>query len=163
MTLHELHAYVRGSDEGEALWVIGGLYTYKAIGAENANAYSLIEVQAHGGLATPIHLHQHEEEGFYVVEGEVTLILDDKETRATAGSFAFAPRGVSHAFRFEAPGAKLLLLVTPGGAGHEALFRDIGETATVHVILPPSKTLPDFGRLAELAARHGTIIVAPPP
>lgn len=163
MSFQELHAYSRGPDEGESLWVIGGLYTYKALGAENANAYTLIEVQGHGGLAAPHHVHEREAEAFYVVEGEVTLIIGDETVKAPAGSFAFAPRGVTHAFRFDSPEAKLLLLFTPSVGDHEALFRAIGEPAGRHAIPPPPKEPPNFARLAEIAARHGTRIVGPPP
>lgn len=143
--------------------MLGGLYTYKAVGADNGNAYTLIEVRGHNGLATPHHVHEREEEGFYVVDGEVTLILGDQTIQARAGSFAFAPRGAPHAFRFASETATLLLLLTPGAAGHEDLFRELGVPAERHVIPPPPGGAPDFARLAEIAASHGTRIIGPPP
>jgi hypothetical protein len=47
--------------------------------------------------------------------------------KAPRGTFGFAPRGLPHRFRFLSD-AKLLLLLTPGAAGHEGMFRDIGTT-----------------------------------
>lgn len=153
----------RGADEGEALWLLGGLYTFKALGQDTGGAYTLVEVQGPGGFAAPLHLHEAEEEGFFVVRGEVSFVLGDDTVKASAGSFAFAPRGLAHAFRFESPDAVLLLLITPGGAGHEELFREMGEPAAERAIPPPPESPPDPERLAEIAARHGTRIVGPPP
>src|SRR5207248_359900 len=83
----------------------------------------------------------------------VTVVIGDDEFKAPAGSFAFAPRGIPHAFRIDSPATKLLLLITPGAAGHEELFRAIGEPARRHSVPPPPAAPPDFARLAELAAR----------
>ena len=77
MSVPELRGYSRRPDEGEDVWVAGALYTFKALGSENGNAYTLVEVYGRGGLATPHHLHEHEDEGFYVVDGEVTLIIGE--------------------------------------------------------------------------------------
>lgn len=154
---------LRAGNESEALWIMGGLYTFRALGADTGNAYTLFEVLGPAGLAAPVHLHVGETEGFYVIEGDVTFLIGDERIRAAAGDFAFAPVGVSHAFRFESPEARVLVLCTPGGAGHEGLFRAIGEPATAREIPPPPDAPPDFDRLARLAAQHGTTILGPPP
>lgn len=159
--LDGLRPVARTPDEEEALWVIGGLYTYKALHAETG-AYFACEVQAPDGFAIPVHFHDDEEEGFYVATGEATIFLGDEQHRLPAGAFAVAPRGVRHAFRLETPGTTLLLLLSPGPK-HEALFREMGEPARERVPPPPAGAPPDSGRLAEIAARHGTQIVGPPP
>jgi len=156
----QLEAMARAADEGEALWIIGGLYTYKALHAETG-AYFACEVKAPAGFAIPVHFHDDEEEGFYVAAGEATIFLGDEERRLTAGGFALAPRGVRHAFRLESPDTTLLLLLSPGPK-HEALFREMG-TAALERVPPPPADPPDAGRLAEIAAKHGTRIVGPPP
>lgn len=150
----------RRSGEGDAVWLLGGLYSYKARGRETGYAYSLFEVE--GQVAAPRHLHDHEEEGFYVVQGDVTFQVGDELIEASAGTFAYAPHGVEHAFRIESPEAKLLLLLTPGDAGHEALFVEMGESASSHVVPPAPTEPPDVELLAAIAARHGTMIVGPP-
>lgn len=158
MSVPELRGYARRPDEGEDVWDAGALYTFKALGSENGNAYTLVEVYGRAGLATPHHLHGREEEGFYVVDGEVTLFIGEVSIKAAPGSFAFVP----HGFRFDSPEAKLLLLLTPGAAGHEGLFREIGEAANFHAIPPPISAPPDVARLTEVAAKHGARIVGPP-
>jgi quercetin dioxygenase-like cupin family protein len=153
-------AFWRGPEEGDNIWLLGGLYTFKARGSDNRDAYSLFEVQ--GPVATPRHLHEHEEEGFYVVEGKVTFLIGDQTIEATPGTFAFVPRGVEHAFKLESAEAKLLLLLTPGNAGHEDQFTEMGEPAGAHEVPPPPESPPDVEELAAIAARHGTRVVGPP-
>ncbi len=155
-----VQGFWRKPDEGDGIWLLGGLYTFKIRGRESANAFSLIEVQ--GLVASPRHLHEREDEGFYVVDGEVTFAIGDEMIEGTAGTSAFVPRGVEHAFKIESPDTKLLLLLTPGNAGHEEMFTEMGEPAATHAVPSPPSDPPNIERLATIAARHGTTIVGPP-
>ena len=156
-----LHVVSRGPDEGEALWVLGGLYTYRALPSETG-AYLLVEVDGPHGLAAPRHVHDGEDEGFYVRSGTVRLVIGEQTIEASAGSFLLAPRGIPHAFVFASHEASLLLLLSPGSE-HEQLFRAIGEPALRREIPPPATLPPNFERLAATAAEHGTRVVGPPP
>jgi quercetin dioxygenase-like cupin family protein len=158
-----LEAYSLGPTDGEPMWVLGGLYTWKALGDQSGGDYSLCEVRGPAGFAAPLHSHERENEGFYVASGEVTLILGDDEARLVEGGFGFAPAGASHTFRLDSPEARLLLLITPGAAGHEGMFAEMGEPARDHVLPEPPDGPPDFASLAAIAARHGTMILGPPP
>ncbi|MGH2572986.1 MAG: cupin domain-containing protein [Actinomycetota bacterium] len=113
MSTIQTPAFVREPGQGEALWVLGGLYTFKALAGETDGGCTVIEVRAPEGFAIPVHFHQHEEEGFYVAQGEVTFVLGSDVVRATGGSFAYAPRNLDHAFRFETADAKLILFFAP--------------------------------------------------
>lgn len=163
MSVSPAEGFVHASGQGEALWVLGGLYTFKAQAAETDGGCTVIEVRAPEGFAVPVHFHEQEGEGFYVAEGEVTFILGTHTVRATTGSFAYAPRNVEHAFRFETRDVKLILFFAPCTAAHEGLFRELGEPASRPEIPPPPGEPPDVERLAEIAARHGTRWVGPPP
>lgn len=144
------------ADEVESVGVLGGTYLYTMTGRDTSGRFSLFDVTGPEGLAAPVHVHDHEFEAFYVVAGTVTLMLGDDEHTGGPGSFGIAPVGMSHSFRFDSPDARLLLIVTPGDAGHEALFRDISEAS-------PAGSAPDFGRIGAIAAAHGTRVVGPPP
>lgn len=161
LQLNALQPLARGPVEGEALWVLGGLFTYKAVNAETG-AYLACEVKAPAGFAIPVHFHEDEEEGFYVAQGEVTIFLGEDERRLSAGGFALAPHGVRHAFRCETPDAILLLLITPGSK-HQALFRELGEPAADRLVPPAPTAPPDPAAMGEIAARNGTQIVGPAP
>jgi quercetin dioxygenase-like cupin family protein len=145
------------------MWVLGGLYTWKARGAQTGGEYSLCEVRGPAGFAVPLHSHERENEAFYVASGEVTLVLPDGETRLEEGGFGFAPAGAPHTFRLDSPEARLLLLITPGAAGHEGMFAEMGEPATSDVPHAPPEGAPDFASLGAIAAKHGTTILGPPP
>jgi len=161
VTIRQSRQVLRGSDEGESLWLLGGLYTFRATNAETG-LYTMVEVKGPEKLAIPVHYHEGEDEGFYVARGQVMILIGDEERTLAAGGFALAPSGVRHTFRLETPDATLLLLVSPGPA-HEAMFRDMGEPATARSIPEPSAVSADPAALAEVAARYGTQIVGPPP
>jgi mannose-6-phosphate isomerase-like protein (cupin superfamily) len=71
----------------------------------------------------PTHIHQAEDEFFYVVSGEFKVKLGDRIMSAPAQSVMFVPRGTAHAFQNvgTAPGV-LLVGVTPGG--FEKMFEE---------------------------------------
>jgi mannose-6-phosphate isomerase-like protein (cupin superfamily) len=50
------------------------------------------------GLAPPLHLHRQHAECFFVLEGELTFRLEDREIRAGAGTWAAIPPDVVHTF-----------------------------------------------------------------
>ncbi len=63
-----------------------GLGTYGRLGLVD-----MIEVPA--GHMPPLHVHHGEDEGFYLMEGEVTLYLPSEETACRPGDFFLAPVG----------------------------------------------------------------------
>jgi quercetin dioxygenase-like cupin family protein len=157
-----MNVFVNRPNEGETIDIWGSIYRFKALGEQTENAYTLVEVHGRSGFETPLHSHSNEEEGFYVLEGEVTLILGDEPVSGPAGTFGFAPRGTPHGFRFGSD-AKILLLISPGASGHEAMFRDVGEP-TSGTAQPSEPALPsDPERVGEIARRHGTSVLGPLP
>jgi mannose-6-phosphate isomerase-like protein (cupin superfamily) len=64
----------------------------------------------------PMHIHQTEDEFFYVVKGEFKVKLGDRIMSAPAGAVMFVPRGTAHTFQNVGTGPGVLLVgVTPGG------------------------------------------------
>src|SRR4051812_32912761 len=86
------------ADEGEALWFNNDLLTFKATGAQTAGAYLLVEELARQGKVTPLHIHPHETETFYVVEGGLRMHIEGEERTVAAGGFVSVPPGVRHAY-----------------------------------------------------------------
>jgi mannose-6-phosphate isomerase-like protein (cupin superfamily) len=69
----------------------------KAGAADTHGAYALIEYShVAGAPGPPAHIHHHHEEAFYVLEGELTLLMGDQTLTVGAGGFALVPRGVVH-------------------------------------------------------------------
>jgi hypothetical protein len=69
--------------------------------------------------------HSREEEGFYILEGEITIQVGDERFVAVAGTFANMPVGSLHSFKNESEEtARLLITVAP--AGLEQMFSRSG-------------------------------------
>src|SRR3954470_8131960 len=148
--------------QGEALWFNNDLLTFKATGAQTAGAYLLVEELARQGKVTPLHIHPHETETFYVVEGELRMHIEGEERTVAAGGFVSVPPGVRHAYLVTSELARTLLLVTPGSGAMETFFREAGAPAADRMLPPPAPL--DLERIGAAAARTGAVeILGPPP
>jgi mannose-6-phosphate isomerase-like protein (cupin superfamily) len=64
----------------------------------------------------PIHLHEDEDDSFYVLEGEVTFVVEDDEVVAGPGTFVLVPPGVRHTFANRGDAvARMLNIHAPAG------------------------------------------------
>ena len=64
----------------------------------------------------PIHLHEEEDDSFYVLEGEITFIVEDDEVLAGPGTFVLVPPGVRHTFANRGDAvARMLNIHAPAG------------------------------------------------
>jgi len=97
-------------------------------------------------LAAPMHVHEHEDEYSYVLEGRVGVQVGDDVRVAGPGDLVFKPRGVWHAFwnAGDEP-ARVLEIISPGG--FEAYFAECAR------LLDADE--PDFAALAALQERYG--------
>jgi quercetin dioxygenase-like cupin family protein len=153
-------SYVLGATEGEALWFADALVTYKATGTETNGGLTAAEVRAPHGAGSPRHRHQHEDEAWYIMSGELTFWLGDDVRTVGAGSFVFGPREVEHRFRVDSDEAHFLLLLTP--AGFEEFTRTCGWPATALTMPPAAGPERPAALLQAAAARHGIDIVPDP-
>jgi quercetin dioxygenase-like cupin family protein len=76
------------------------------------------EVTLCTGEEPPLHIHQREDEWFYLLAGEVTFHVGAENYRGVAGSFVSFPRGIPHTFTVESSSAHFLVINTPGGFEH---------------------------------------------
>lgn len=101
--------------------------TIKATGADTAGTFYLGEATAAPGFAgPPPHVHEGLHDMFYVLEGVLTLLLDDATVACDAGTFVCVPPGVVHTFsnQTDAP-VRFLNFNTP--AGWENYMRDLAQ------------------------------------
>ena len=113
--------------EGERL-VLGDVTILVRAAAEaTGGAFTLFE-EVPPLADTPRHVHEREDELFYVLEGEHVFEVGDEEHRVGPGGTVFAPRGIPHAQRRVVPGkGRLLVLTAPGG--FEGFFRELAAAA----------------------------------
>jgi quercetin dioxygenase-like cupin family protein len=88
---------------------------FKADGAETAGAYSISEWWLEPHTKGP-GAHSHpEDDVFYVLEGTLSLLVDDRWIDAPRGAFVLVPGGVTHDFENRSDArAGLLNFSTPG-------------------------------------------------
>ncbi len=92
----------------------GGYFRALITPEQTQNAMALIEFTLPRGAEPPLHVHQNEDEAFYLVEGRMSVRVGDKTTILEAGEALFAPRNTPHAFQILSETATLLNLITPG-------------------------------------------------
>lgn len=132
---------------------LGSRATVKVGDKETTNALTIIESECPPGWATPLHLHEQDDEAFYVLSGGMRVYHGEDVSRAEAGAFVLLDKGRPHAFAVDGDEPlRVLQLTWPAGFEHF-----VAEVAA----LPPGA--PDPARLAEIAAEHGIQILGPPP
>ena len=146
--------------QGRTVAVVGDVYRFLATGEDTNGAYALWEALVPPGGGPPPHVHSREEEGFYVLEGEITFTVNGERVVAGAGTFANLPVGTPHSFKNESDRpAKMLISVAP--AGLEQMFFEVGvplaEGATT--ALPPTKE--EIEKLLAVAPKYGIEIRLP--
>ena len=71
--------YLLDAGSGEALWFSGGLLTYKTTGDQTFGNLAVAEVRAPKGSGSPSHRHHHEDEAWYILDGDLTFWLGDEQ------------------------------------------------------------------------------------
>jgi mannose-6-phosphate isomerase-like protein (cupin superfamily) len=116
-------AFSLDAGDGERLVFGDVTILVRASADSTGGAFSLFE-ELPPLVDTPRHVHEREDELFYVLEGDHVFEVGDEEFRVGPGGSAFAPRGVPHAQRRVTPGhGRLLVLTVPGGL--EGFFRTL--------------------------------------
>lgn len=151
---------IRNSSEGRTIAIVGDVYRFLATGAETNGTYALFEAIVPPGGGPPPHVHSREEEGFYVLEGEITFTVNGNRIVATAGTFANMPIGTPHSFKNESDKpAKMLISIAP--AGLEQMFFEIGVPLAngATTAMPPTKG--EIDKLLAIASTYGIEIIIP--
>ena len=97
----------------------------KASRRSTGGALSVFETTI--GEGPPLHVHEREDECFYVLAGDLSIRCGADTFDAPAGSFVFLPRGRPHRFWAAQQPARLLLITVP--AGIEDYFRQINNAS----------------------------------
>ena len=146
--------------EGEKSVVFDQLFTIMLSGDETDGQYGVFTCEAPKGDMIPPHLHQTAHEIFYVVDGSITVWMDDqrgfqgKRTLKT-GDFGFVPTNTVHAFRMEAP-TKVLGVNT---GGFERFFHDMGTPAPDVVGIPEVPYITPIEQMLAAGRKFGTVFM----
>ncbi|HEX5296455.1 MAG TPA: cupin domain-containing protein [Streptosporangiaceae bacterium] len=152
---------VSSPDAQAAIWFLGALAQVRVSGEQTGGAFALADHLAQRGNASPVHVHDRDDETFFVLDGELRVFAGEEDHLAGPGTVAVLPRRLGHAYVVISATARFLTLHTP--AGFERFAAEAGEPARALTLPPPPAGPPDFAALARAAARYGITILAPPP
>ena len=147
-------AYVVSPDEGKQLSALGLTAIEKIRSADTGGVSYAFEVIAPAGFGIPPHVHSHEDEVLYVIEGDYEVFVGGERFHAGPGSVLNFIRGTAHGFQGVGETMNRALHVVTPGASFEQFLHEL-------VQLPPGP--PDIPLLAALFAKYGMELLPPPP
>ena len=146
-----------GAEPGE--FVLAGVAIKRLVsGDETQGAFCLFENRSGGQTRTPIHVHADDDETVYVIEGQVTAIVDGEARTLSPGESIFLKRGIPHQLMNprDQP-ARYLLIGSP--SVFERFLAEAGrELAKGEAAGPP--TAADIERLKAAAPRFGITLLS---
>jgi quercetin dioxygenase-like cupin family protein len=146
---------------GDAVWFLDTLTVIRASGDATDGRLALVEQTAPSGHSPPPHIHQREDEWFYVLDGELTFWLDGDRSVGGPGSLAFLPMGIPHGFAVtSSEPARFLIGTSP--SGFDSFVRAVGSQAESATLPPPDHPMPSPDELGRMAAEHGITLLGPP-
>ncbi len=152
---------LRTPAEGRAIAVVGDVYRFLATAEDTNGKYAVWEAIVPPGGGPPPHVHSREEEGFYILEGEIIVRVGEQRIVATPGTFANMPVGAWHSFKNESgQPAKMLISVAP--AGLEQMFFEVGVPVAVGTTTAPPPTEQEIAKMLSIAPKYGVEIRLPP-
>ena len=76
--------------------------------------FGIIEMAPGRGIEA--HVHEDEDDSFYILEGEMTFFFGEESAVAPPGTFVLVPPGLSHGFENEGPvPVRMLNIHAPAG------------------------------------------------
>ena len=113
--MNKVQAYKRSPALDNSTWYKGLLISQLAGRADNDGAFDLVESKMNKGTEPPPHVHDREDELFYILSGEIKVFVDGEILTVTAGGTVFLPKKVPHAYLIQSEECHVLALMTPGG------------------------------------------------
>ncbi|HEX8465089.1 MAG TPA: cupin domain-containing protein [Abditibacterium sp.] len=137
---------------GECVEAFGDRIRILVSSAESEGRFCVIEAETPSFMGPPPHLHERDDETFFILAGRYEFTLGDARVQAEAGDVIFAPRGVPHTFRVvSAQAGRLLVFATPGG--FDVFFRECARLFESGHATPES--------IGQIAASHGVKFLLP--
>jgi mannose-6-phosphate isomerase-like protein (cupin superfamily) len=125
--------------ESPAYWYRGVLWNILVSADHTLGEFTLLEQVIPAGAGPPAHVHERQAEGFYVLSGELELMVgvDQDIVRAGPGCAVWVPKATRHAFRVVSDeDVRCLNFYSPGGFDDHLPYYGVEATAQT---LPPTE------------------------
>jgi mannose-6-phosphate isomerase-like protein (cupin superfamily) len=123
-------------------------------GTDTGGAYCLLEIGLAPGMVVPRHTHSREDEVYFVLTGELEVIVGDEIFVLKPGDTLMAPRGIPHQLRNSGDVENQYLLVF-SPAGFEQFLRVTAVPAPDNAVAPTEPPATPVRNVRELAADYG--------
>jgi len=141
-TIHTSDPFISTPQDSPAYWLLDILWVVHATGEQTEGRYSLIEQRMPPSAFAPPHVHPHEDESFWVMEGEMTVEVGGKTLVLGPGSLGHVPRNHVHSFKVTSESVcHILNYYTP--AGFEQAVIDSARPAERREMPPLGMDAPD--------------------
>jgi quercetin dioxygenase-like cupin family protein len=107
-----MSGFVLGPGAGLAYEFHGATVVIKVSGEATLGQLAVMESVYRPALSVRPHVHDGEDEMFYLLAGELTGFCDDDRWTATPGSFVFVPRDRVHGFTVTSSQPARALVIT---------------------------------------------------
>lgn len=115
------------------------------------NNLAVFEYTGYERTSPPLHIHLHQDEIFYVLEGKYRFVVGSETILAEPGDTIFLPRNVAHTWLQLTDKGKLIYMVQPAGS-IEKFFRTMNNLT--HIPTPEE--------VDKIHVAHGMKVVGPP-
>jgi len=161
-----MNPYQRVANLETSVSYLGSIMSFLANGKDTGGRFALMEFQLQPGNEPPPHIHDWEQEMYYVLEGVLEFYCEGKVLLVHPGEAAFLPHGKAHAFYCRSTYVRTLLLVVQAedhSVDLDGYFAEMGTSAVTMDIPADSVThlTGDPEHAIRVAAAHGVRILAP--
>jgi quercetin dioxygenase-like cupin family protein len=125
-------------------------------GADTGGAYCLLEIGLAPGMMVPRHTHTREDETYYVLAGELEVIVGDEASTLRPGDSLTAPRNIPHQLR-NSGNVENHYLIIFSPAGFEGFLRATAIPAPDNAVAPTEPPAVAIRNVHELAAEYGIL------
>jgi quercetin dioxygenase-like cupin family protein len=147
----------RSGTEQEFEWIGGGVQRIVLDASATDGRLTAIRQAMPGGAASPVHLHQNEDETIFLLSGTGTFWAGDQRWDLKSGDTVFLPRGLPHAYVLTSPSVELLTICNPAG------FEEFVRAAGWDLSSPkPENWAVNMQALAQAADATGQTLLGPP-
>ena len=133
-----------------------GLGSLCLSGTDTGGAYCLLEVSLASGMAVPRHTHTREDEVYFVLAGELEVIVGEKSFVLRPGDTLLAPRDIPHKLRNSGDITNHYLLVF-SPSGFEKFIMATAVPAPDNAVAPTEPLAAAVQNVHKLATEYGIV------
>ena len=123
-------------------------------GADTGGAYCLLDIGLAPAMTVPRHTHTREDEAYYVLSGELEVLVGDEVFILRAGDTLIAPRDIPHQLRNSGDVENhYLIMFSP--SGFEGFLKATAVPAPDNAVAPTEPPAVAVRNVHELAGSYG--------